>query len=245
MTPRTHRTISPAPRPSSRRVGARRGARWRARTARRRRRRRSARRFRSHVLVNRSASRFHSRPRIRPHRDRLASRSPRAIAIGRRRREQPQAATSSHEQSSAVTSRIMSDLVARTAPDPGGPDPAGPAAAPGGPAAAPAGPAAAPSGSGSLAISVHPTSPITSSELFRLLHVSRPLRPTPRRIRQTLMTETPSSTPSPRHLGNSYVLEEQIGSGAQGRYGKAVRKTPRSLSHSRSCTRPSPPRAAS
>ena len=226
MTPRTHRTISPAPRPSSRRVGARRGARWRARTARRRRRRRSARRFRSHVLVNRSASRFHSRPRIRPHRDRLASRSPRAIAIGRRRREQPQAATSSHEQSSAVTSRITSDLVARTAPAPGGP-------------------AAAPSGSGSLAISVHPTSPITSSELFRLLHVSRPLRPTPRRIRQTLMTETPSSTPSPRHLGNSYVLEEQIGSGAQGRYGKAVRKTPRSLSHSRSCTRPSPPRAAS
>ena len=215
MTPRTHRTISPAPRRSSQRVGARRGARWRARTARRRRRRRSARRFRSHVLVNRSASRFHSRPRIRP-----PSRPPRltfasrknARTIGRRRREQPQAATSGRQQSPAVTSSIASDLAARTAP------------APGGPAAAPGGPAAAPSGSGSLAISVHPTSPITSSELFRLLHVSRPLRPTPRRIRQTLMTETPSSTPSSRHLGNSYVLEEQIGSGAQGEVWKGRAK---------------------
>ena len=122
------------------------------------------------------------------------------------------AATSSYERSSAVTSSIASDLAARTAP------------APGGPAAAPGGPAAAPSGSGSLAISVHPTSPITSSELFRLLHVSRPLRPTPRRIRQTLMTETPSSTPSSRHLGNSYVLEEQIGSGAQGEVWKGRAK---------------------
>lgn len=38
------------------------------------------------------------------------------------------------------------------------------------------------------------------------------------------MTETPSSTPSPRHLGNSYVLEEQIGSGAQGEVWKGRAK---------------------
>lgn len=38
------------------------------------------------------------------------------------------------------------------------------------------------------------------------------------------MTETPSSTPSPRHLGNSYVLEEQIGSGAQGEVWKGHAK---------------------